>query len=82
MRSEEFGPIDDEEVYQAICSGEMLEEYPDDTPYPSMLIFGKTKENRPLHVVCAYNQLEEVVIIVTVYEPNPQFWVDFKRRRT
>ena len=82
MRTEEFGQIEDEEVYQAVCSGEVIEEYPDDSPYPSVLIFGKTKKDRPLHILCAYNQKEDLVIIVTVYQPNQQLWIEFKRRKT
>jgi len=82
MISEESGRIEDEEVYQAICVSEVIEEHPNDTPYPSVLIFGRTKKDRPWHILCAYNHHEELVIIVTVYQPNPQLWVDFKRRKT
>ena len=55
MRREEFGPITDQELYEAICTGEVIETYPDDTPYPSVLLFGTTHVNRPLHAVCAYD---------------------------
>ena len=82
MISEESGRIEDEEVYQAICVGEVIEEYPNDTPYPRVLIFGRTKKDRPLHILCAYNHQEDLVIIVTVYQPSPQLWIDFKRRKT
>ena len=27
--------ISDEELYQAVCNGEIIETYPDDIPYPS-----------------------------------------------
>ncbi|HYY16991.1 MAG TPA: DUF4258 domain-containing protein [Gammaproteobacteria bacterium] len=55
MREEEFGPISDREVYEAACNAEILETYPDDVPYPSVLILGMTAVNRPLHAVCAYD---------------------------
>jgi len=55
MREEEFGPITDHELYEAICTGEVIESYPDDAPYPSVLIFGTTNASRPLHTVCAYS---------------------------
>lgn len=58
MKNEEFGRIFEKEVYEAICSGEVIEEYPEDKPYPSVLIYGRTTENRPLHIVCAYSQTE------------------------
>lgn len=81
MEYEEFGQIYDHEVYEAICKGEIIEEYPDDEPYPSVLIYGKTKATKPLHIVCAYNHDENLAIIITVYHPNPELWIEFKRRR-
>lgn len=41
MENEELGRIFEHEVYEAVCSGEVIEEYPEDKPYPSVLIFGK-----------------------------------------
>lgn len=63
MRNEEFGPIFDEEVYEAIINGEILAEYPEDIPYPSVLIYGKTKNQRPVHVVSYYNHEEKMAIV-------------------
>lgn len=82
MEHEEFGRIFEKEVYEAICSGEVIEEYPEDKPYPSVLIYGRTTENRPLHMVCAYSQTENLVIVVTVYHPDPKLWIDYKRRKS
>jgi len=81
MKGERFGHILEKEVYEAVCSGEVVEEYPKDAPYPSALILGRTQINRPLHIVCAYNQEEDLVIIVTVYHPDPNLWVDYRRRK-
>lgn len=81
METEEFGRILDNEVYEAVCNGEVIEEYPDDRPYPSFLIFGKTAVARPLHIVCAYNANEDMAIVITVYQPDPELWIDFKRRK-
>lgn len=81
MREEEFGPITDQEVYEAIYNGEVIEAYPDDTPYPSVLIFGTTSANRPLHVVCAYDAEDNQAVIVTVYQPDPDQWEDYRRRK-
>ena len=81
METEEFGPILDSEIYEAICAGEVIEEYPDDAPYPSVLVFGLTGVGRPLHVVCAYNGEEERTIVVTAYQPDPERWVDYRKRR-
>lgn len=81
MRNEESGIIKDEEIYESICNGEIVEKYLKDKPYPSFLIFGKTKNKRPLHIVCAYNDSEKIAIIITAYQPDAEKWIDFKRRR-
>jgi len=81
MESEEFGEIKDREVFEAISNGKIIEDYPDDEPYQSCLIYGRTSENRPLHIVCSYAIDEELAIIITVYEPDPSRWIDFERRK-
>ena len=81
MESEEFGAIFENEVYEAICGGEIIEDYPQDKPYPIALICGKTAADRSLHIVCAYDEEENLTIVVTVYQPNPERWIDYKRRK-
>jgi len=80
MRDEPFGHILEVEVYETILSGEIIEAYPDDTPYPSCLVFGRTRRGRPIHAVCAHVPEEDRAIIITVYEPDPDRWIDFRRR--
>jgi len=80
MESEELGEIREEEVFETIVRGKIIEDYPEHEPYPSCLIFGTTSNNRPIHVVCAYSADDDMVIIVTVYEPHMVRWVDFERR--
>jgi len=53
MLAEEFGIISDSEVGEAMDSPELLEEYPEDRPYPGCLLLGFTTAGRPLHVVAA-----------------------------
>ena len=73
--------ISPEDVRYVVESGETIQEYPDDTPYPSRLILG-WKMQRPIHVVVADNEADDEKIIVTVYEPDPVQWTDdFKRRK-
>lgn len=61
---------------------QVVEEYKDDKPFPSCLILGFTKSDRPIHLVFAINEIEKVVIIITVYQPDENKWVDnFKRRK-
>ena len=73
--------ISDEEVLKVIQEGEVIEEYPNDEPYPSMLILGVVND-RPIHVVLAVNEEESMGIVVTAYQPDPSLWRDnFRRRR-
>ncbi|MFV9505768.1 MAG: DUF4258 domain-containing protein [Oscillochloridaceae bacterium umkhey_bin13] len=70
-----------EDVRTVIMAGEVIKVYPDDTPYPSRLMLGWIN-GRPLHVVAADNLVEQEIIVITAYEPDPNQWeVDFKRRR-
>ncbi|TAN63550.1 DUF4258 domain-containing protein [bacterium] len=71
-----------EDVKHALATGETIEEYPDDTPYPSRLVLG-WRGGRPLHLVIADNKESEEKVLVTVYEPSADAWEkDFKRRKT
>ena len=81
MRLEEFGPIREQEVVEAIQTGKIIESYEEDEPYPSALILGRTSHERPIHVVCAYALEEELAIVVTVYEPAPERWINYEKRR-
>jgi hypothetical protein len=72
--------IDGGDVRRILSSGETIEEYPDDTPYPSRLIMGWI-EKRPIHIVVADNIADNETIIITVYEPESDKWsADFRRR--
>ena len=72
--------VDEKDVRSVLETGENIEVYPDDTPYPSRLILGWL-ENRPLHVVAADNIADNETIVITVYEPEQDKWTpNFKRR--
>jgi len=69
------------EVEEAISGrSEVIEDYPDDKYGPSFLILGFTKTGRPLHLQCSHPS-RPLVKIVTLYEPDPDLWVDFKVRK-
>lgn len=73
--------ISEPAVRHVISTGETIEDYPDDTPYPSRLVLG-WRGRRPLHVVVADNGDDKENIVITVYEPDLTEWEsDFKRRR-
>lgn len=68
------------EIREAIAAGEVIEDYPNDKYGPSCLIFGTTGASRPLHVQCSYPS-RPVVKIITMYEPDPALWIEFRQRR-
>lgn len=70
-----------QDIEHVLATGEVIEEYPEDQPYPSRLVLG-TVGNRPLHVVVADNVPSSETIIITAYEPDPRQWeAGFRRRR-
>ena len=44
-----------DEVYSSVIHGEIIEDYPDDRPYPSCLIYGQNFSGDPVHSVWAFN---------------------------
>ena len=72
--------ISDDEVVTVLESGETINEYPDDTPYPSKLMKG-TVSDRVLHVLIAENIPENEIVVITVYEPDPNLWDSEFRRK-
>ena len=70
-----------QEIREAVANGAMIEDYPDDKYGPSCLLLGFTQARRPLHVQCSY-PARPLVKIITVYEPDPDLWIDFRVRRT
>lgn len=70
-----------EDVEALVAQGEIIEDYPDDTPYPSRLLLG-SPGGRALHVVAADEPGTAVTFIVTAYHPDPAQWdAGFRRRR-
>lgn len=67
------------EIEEAVKSGEVIEDYPKHHYGPACLLLGKTEKGKALHILCS---LQEVVDIITVYEPNLIEWAeDLKTRR-
>lgn len=72
--------IDDFEIEEAVISGMMIEDYPEDKYGPSCLILGYTRSGRLLHVQVTY---PPKVRVITVYEPSPDEWEsDGKTRKS
>lgn len=70
-----------DEIFAAVFQGEIIEDYPDDKPYPSCLIFGETFARQPVHSVWAYNPENQWAVLITVYRPDPRRWIEWRRRR-
>ncbi len=68
------------EIRDAVGKSKIIEDYPDDKYHPSCLLLGFTKSNRPLHIPFSY-PTRDLAKIVTVYEPDPARWIDYKIRR-
>ncbi len=73
--------ITPETVRDIIATGEVIADYPEDTPYPSTLLLGFA-DRRPVHVVVASDPDSGLCHVITVYQPSPALWSDdFKTRR-
>src|SRR5947207_14791619 len=70
-----------DEIYFSVLHGEIIEDYPTDTPYPSCLIFGETFSGDPIHSVWAYNPQNQWAVLITVYRPDPNRWVAWRERK-
>jgi hypothetical protein len=70
------------DVRDVIEGGDVIEDYPDDKPYPSCLLLGHV-HGRPVHVMLAKDEVNQQGIVVTVYEPDLHLWeADYRRRKT
>lgn len=68
------------DVINCLETGEIIEEYPDDFPHPSCLVFGRTAVNAVLHVVAGISC--ETLFIITAYFPDTKrFESNLRTRR-
>lgn len=70
-----------DEIFFSVLRGEIIEDYPSDKPYPSCLIYGDSFTGEPIHSVWAYNPETKWSVLITVYRPDPERWVDWRTRR-
>lgn len=69
-----------DDIESSIASGNIIEQYPDDTPFPSCLIAGKAVNGNVLHIVASTDG--EFLYIITAYWPNPDKWTEnFTKRK-
>jgi Domain of unknown function (DUF4258) len=67
------------EVEAVVRTGEVIEDYPEDSRGHSCLVLGLGRDDRMIHVVCAPK--DEYLAIITTYLPDPNQWTpDFRGR--
>ncbi len=70
------------DVKNCIMYGEIIEDYPDDFPHPSCLVFGYTVNKKVIHAVISLDTKNDSIGIITVYFPNTdKFENDLKTRK-
>jgi hypothetical protein len=52
-----------------------------DQPYPSCLMYGESFTGEPIHSVWAYNPETQWAVLITVYRPDPERWVNWRTRK-
>ena len=62
------------------ATARIIEEYSDDKYSPSCLLLGFTGADRPLHILVSLADTD-LVRVITVYEPDPEYWTDNTTRR-
>ena len=68
------------EVEHIVISGEVIENYQEDSRGPSYLLLGKGGSGRWLHVACSPK--DDYLAIITAYVPDPEQWsANFRWRR-
>jgi len=73
--------ISREIVKEVLLTGEIIEDYPGDKPFPTALFLGGFEVNH-FHVVTALDPLSGYCFVITVYRPDlDHFKPDYKTRR-
>lgn len=68
-----------DDITNCIMNGEIIENYPDDYPYPTALVL-EYKINKPIHVVAGIGNNK--LWIITAYHPDTKCWNrNFKIRK-
>ncbi len=76
-----FRRISKQDVKTTINYGEVIEENPNDSPFPTYLILDFVN-GKPIHVVFSYDEMKDTGYVVTAYIPDSQLWTDnFRKRR-
>lgn len=72
--------IKQKDLQNCVMTGEIIEQYPDDFPFPSCLVFGYAADNRIMHAVIS-NEGESGRVITAYIPDTNTFENDLKTRK-
>jgi len=79
LAQESFTVID---VELALGLAEVIEDYPHHHRHlPDCLVLSWISSEQPVHCVVAINEMNNYILVVTVYQPSSEEWYDDWRRR-
>ena len=68
------------DIRHAVMVGEIIEQYPDDYPFPSCLVYGLTDDKRIIHAVMS-DEGSSSRIIIAYYPDDTRWESDYKTRK-
>ena len=71
--------ISTDDIITVISSGEIIEDYPDDEPCPSVLIMGLINATA-YHIVIEL--CPDHIRVITVYIPEENKWTEYRKRKS
>lgn len=81
LQEKEFDNLSIDEIIHSINNAELIEDYPTSKPFPCCLLLSFNNKNQPIHSVWAYTSEAKMAILITVYRPSPEKWVEYKKRK-
>lgn len=81
LKEKEADNISLDEIIYSFDRAEVIEDYPSSKPFPCCLVLGFNNKGEPIHTVWAYDEHIQMAILITVYRPNPEKWVEYKERK-
>jgi hypothetical protein len=70
------------EILEGAYEATIIEDYPDHTKGPCVLVLKKDKQGKPVHAVWGIPKgAASPAVLVTAYRPDPEMWSDDLMRR-